>query len=221
VRPATGTAIDDDDPRALARRALGLAVRCSPSWSGGASEANELSRRHPTAFDRATVDAAIAFVGTVTRPGPIADQAVALLVKLRQPSHATPLRPDDPAAPAASVSAVEPSEAPPILSIVTIEGRGIWIELAGAYLDGACDAVAARLAQLGGLAFTVAVLDVRRLDALDDVGSRSILQFVEPIVEARGRVHVVDPEGRAGDLVDSWWPGIVHIGEPPSGTWWT
>lgn len=167
------------------------------------------------------MDTAIALVGTVTRPGPIADEAIALLVGLRHPQDATPLRSDAPVPAAASVSVVDRSGAPPVLSIVTIEGRGIWIELAGAFLDGACDAVAARLAQLGGLAFTVAVMDVRRLDALDDVGSRSILQFVEPIVEARGRVHVVDPGGRVVELVDRWRSGIVHTGEPPSGNWWT
>lgn len=93
MSPATGTPISStpstmgDDPRALARRALSLAVRSSPMWSGAVFEVIELSRLHPHEFDNDSIESAIALVTTFTRPGPVIDETIQLLVGLRETTH--------------------------------------------------------------------------------------------------------------------------------------
>ncbi len=182
----------------------------------------ELSRRQPHEFDNDAIDAAIALVTTFTRPGPMIDEAIELLVGLRQtaprPRRVPEVRESN-AVPTVTGTAGTHQERS-ILSIVTIEGRGIWIELTGALIDGGCDVVAARLEQLSALDFAVAVVDVRRVTALDVVGFASILQFAEPIIEADGTVHIVDPDERLRQLADPSQCGIIHRAEPPIGNWW-
>lgn len=169
-----------------------------------------MTRHQTREFGDDVIESAIALIETYTRPGPMVDDAIALLVGLREDERA-----------AHTVAVVE-SRPPdrPLLTIVMIEGRGIWIELAGALVEHGCDVIASRLAQLGGLDFVVAVVDARRVTSFDEVGCACLLQFVEPIAQVGGTVHIVDPSGRLRRLVEPWPPGFVHTPEPPTGNWW-
>lgn len=226
MSPATGTPISStpstmgDDPRALARRALSLAVRSSPMWSGAVFEVIELSRLHPHEFDNDSIESAIALVTTFTRPGPVIDETIQLLVGLRETTHCLQrVQEVDDTNAAPPITDASPPQRP-ILNIVMIEGRGIWIELTGALIERGCDVVAARLTQLSGLDFSVAVVDVRRISALDAVGIASILQFAQPIIETGGTVHIIDPDEHLRAVIDPRHCGIIHTAEPPNGNWW-
>ena len=237
MSPATGTprsssrSTASDDPRALARRALGLAVRSSPAWIGGAFEPGDLFEsveargRHLDEIDDGVIDGALRLLTAHTRPSPITDEAAELLVGLRSAragARRTP-RTDDPgASPDVAPSDVGSSRHErSFLTIVTIEGRGIWIELTGALVEPGCDPVTGRLAQLSGLDFSTAVVDIRAVTALDATGGGAVLQFAEPIVRAGGTVHLVDHDDRLPRLVAPWPCGIVPTSTPPTGRWWT
>jgi anti-anti-sigma regulatory factor len=174
-------------------------------------ETVELSRRRAHEFDDDTIDAAIELLTTFTRSERTTDEAIDLLIGLRQTAP-NPRR--------VNVAGIESPAARSTLSIVTIEGRGIWIELTGALVDEACDLVAERLAQLRNLDFAAAVVDLRQVTALDQVGLRCVVDFAEPITEAGGTVHIVDPDSRLRDAGDVGRCGIVHIAEPPADDWW-
>jgi ABC-type transporter Mla MlaB component len=63
-------------------------------------------------------------------------------------------------------------------------------------------------------------VDVRRISALDAVGIASILQFVQPIIETGGTIHIIDPDEHLRHLIDPRHCGIIHTAEPPNGNWW-
>ena len=110
------------------------------------------------------------------------------------------------------------------VTIEALEGRGIWLSLHGALVDGRHDRVAARLVQLAGLGFARTVLDLGGLTAVDRAGRATVLAHVESVVAAGGHVTAVDPLGVLNtvdpDLVGGA-PGRLTITSArPAGTTW-
>lgn len=105
------------------------------------------------------------------------------------------------------------------VTIDVVEGRGIWVELDGDFVDGALDQVDARLARLAQLGFEVVVVGTDRVLSIDAVGARLLGRFVDQVRGLDGTVVIVDPHGTFEPA-----PAVLALAfvtrDRPGGAWW-